>query len=49
MYIPEALFCGRLVYTNIHISYSYVGVTIGSRYKYSSEPYDRAKELRKVR
>ena len=29
-------------------SYSYVGVTIGPTYKYQSEPYDRAKEARKV-
>lgn len=27
--------------------YGYVGVTIGSRHKYSSEPYSRAQELRK--
>ena len=29
-------------------SYSYVGVTIGPTYKYQSEPYDRAKEARRV-
>ena len=28
---------------------SYVGVTIGPSHKYSSEPYDRARELRTVR
>lgn len=28
--------------------YSYVGVTIGPTYKYQSEPYDRAKEARRV-
>lgn len=34
---------------NCSFSYSYVGVTIGPTYKYQSEPYDRAKEARKVR
>lgn len=30
-------------------SHSYVGVTIGPSYKYSSEPYDDSKEMRNVR
>ena len=36
-----------LLFLNIHI-HSYVGVTIGPISKYQSEPFDRAKELRKV-
>lgn len=32
----------------LHFSFSYVGVTIGPTYKYQSEPYDGAKEARKV-
>ena len=29
--------------------YGYLNVTIGAPYKYSSEPYDKAKEIRRVR
>ena len=41
------------LHTSFHILHlfldiRYVGVTIGPRHKYSSEPYSRAKELRKA-
>ena len=29
--------------------YGYLNVTIGAPYKYASEPYDKAKEIRRVR
>ena len=35
---------------NVHVynTHSYVGVTIGRGYKYSSEPYNRSREMRNV-